>query len=119
MFGGFGKRPRARSEPEAEWVVVLEEGSIRVVDPAGDSLAVGKSELTGVVIETNDSGPWGADVWWLLFGAGGAMACAFPLGATGETAAVDYLVGLAGFDHEEMIKAMTSTDNNAFVLWTR
>lgn len=97
----------------------MEEGSIRVTDPAGGSRAIGKSELSGVAIETNDSGPWGADLWWLLFGAGGVPACAFPLGATGEKAAVDYLTALAGFDHAEMAKAMSSTDNRLFALWSR
>jgi hypothetical protein len=46
-------------------------------------------------------------------------ACAFPVGAAGETEAVDYLTGLAGFDHEEMVKAMGSTDERLFVLWPR
>jgi len=119
MFGWLRKLQREWPPPEARWVVVMEDGSIRVTDPAGDSRAVGKSELSRVAIETNDSGPWGADVWWLLFGAGRVLACAFPLGAAGETAAVDYLTALAGFDHEEMVKAMSSTDNRLFLLWSR
>ena len=47
------------------------------------------------------------------------MACAFPMGATGEQGAVDYLSGLAGFDHGEMTEAMRSTDNRIFPVWQR
>ncbi|HYJ84101.1 MAG TPA: hypothetical protein VEW26_14810, partial [Allosphingosinicella sp.] len=101
------------------WVVVVDGGSVRVTDEAGASRAVAKAELAGVAIETNDSGPWGADVWWLLFGAHDGLACAFPMGATGEQAAVDYLSGLAGFDHGMMIEAMQSTDNMIFPVWRR
>jgi hypothetical protein len=32
---------------------------------------------------------------------------------------VDYLAGLAGFDHEEMVKAMASAEQRLFVLWSR
>jgi hypothetical protein len=70
--------------PEARWVVALDESGILVRDEAGEVRAVEKAELSAVAIETNDSGPWDADVWWLLFGAGDELACAFPLGATGS-----------------------------------
>lgn len=120
MFGWLGKLRRVPPPPpEARWVVTVDGDSIRVTDSAGEARAVPKAELSGVAIETNDSGPWGADVWWLLFGTGDLMACAFPMGATGETAAVDYLAGLPGFDHGEMIEAMRSTDNRVFPVWRR
>ena len=56
------------------------------------------------MIETNDSGPFGADVWWLLFGADDRIAVAFPQGATGEQAGdrlADRAAGLRprGDDH--------------------
>jgi hypothetical protein len=100
-------------------VVAVDDDAIRVTDEAGACRAVAKSELAGVAIETNDSGPWGADVWWLLFGAEDELACAFPLGATGEEESVDYLTALPGFDHAEMVKAMGSTGNMLFPVWRR
>ena len=77
------------------------------------------AELNGVMIETNDSGPFGADVWWLLFGADDRVAVAFPQGAAGEQAAIDWLAGLPGFDHDAMIMAMGSTANAVFPVWRR
>ena len=119
MFGWLRRLRYDPPPPEARWVVDVDGESIRVTDGSGESRAVAKAELAGVAIETNDSGPWGADVWWLLFGADDRVACAFPMGATGEQAAVDYLTGLAGFDHGEMIEAMRSTDNRIFPVWQR
>jgi hypothetical protein len=104
---------------EAKWIVAVDDEAIRVTDDAGETRAVAKAELSAVAIETNDSGPCGADYWWLLFGEGERLACAFPLGATGEDSALDYLTGLPGFDHGESGKATTSTENAYFPVWRR
>jgi hypothetical protein len=104
---------------EAAWTVTSVEDRISAVDPGGEVRSVALSDLGGVMIETNDSGPFGADVWWLLFGADDRLACAFPQGAVGEKAAVHRLVGLPGFDHEAMIMAMGSTGNAVFPVWRR
>ena len=119
MFGWLKRLRTVPPPPEARVVVAVDEDFIRVTDEKGDTRAVAKAELTGVAIETNDSGPWGADVWWLLFGAGDRVDGVFPLGATGEKAAVDYLIALPGFDHGAMVAAMASTDNAFFPLWRR
>ena len=118
MFGWL-KKKRPQLEPEAKWVVVVDEVAIRVTDDTGATKALSKSELSGVIIETNDTGPWGTDVWWLLFGANDQIACTFPQGATGESAMIDYLSALPSFDHGEMIKAMRSTSNAVFPVWRR
>ena len=119
MFGWLRKLRTLPPPPEARWVVAVDEAAIRVTDGRGETQGVGKAELSRVAIETNDSGPWGADVWWLLFDAEDRVACAFPLGATGEKAALDYLAALPGFDHSEMAKAMACTDNALFPVWRR
>jgi hypothetical protein len=75
--------------------------------------------MAGVAFETNDTGPWGADVWWLLFGSDEQLAGVFPQGATGESSALDYLMILPGFDHEQLTKAMCSTANAVFPVWTK
>jgi hypothetical protein len=47
------------------------------------------------------------------------VACAYPQGATGEQATLDYLMALPGFDHAEMIKAMSSVGNAVFPVWRK
>ena len=92
---------------------------ISVRDDAGETKALAKGDLSGVAVETNDSGPWGADVWWLLFDGSDRLACAFPQGATGEKAVIDHIMALPAFDHEAMIKAMASTENALVPVWRK
>ena len=108
-----------RLQPESRWVAVLADDRISVTDQQGETRGLDKSDMTGVVIETNDSGPWGADFWWLIYGADDRLACAFPQGATGEREAIDWLLSLPGFDHEAMIQASCSTANATFPVWVR
>ena len=117
MFGLRKTRKPVLSEPECRWTAVLEDNLIRVRDDQGGLQFVGTSDLSAVVIETNDSGPWGLDVWWLLFGASDQLACAFPMGAVGEPGLLDYLTALPGFDHGQLHRAMRSTANGRFPVW--
>ena len=36
------------------------------------------SEVRAVYVEINDTGPWGADVWWLIEGKTGENRVVFP-----------------------------------------
>jgi hypothetical protein len=103
--------------PEAQWTVSADDSGFHGTDHTGAIMTLALADLSAVVIETNDSGPIGADVWFLLFGADRKLGFAFPQGATGDKAVVDRLMKLPGFDFEEMIKAMSSADNATFVLW--
>ena len=117
-FSGAAGR-ESRPQREAAWLVNVTDDEIAVTDAKGEVRGIAKAELAGVVIETNDSGPWGSDFWWILLRADRSMACAFPQGATGEKAAMDWLLGLPGFDHGELIRASGSTGNAFFTLWER
>lgn len=127
MFGWFGRSSGRRTEseqrtrltPEAKWVLECEGDLLCATDDKGAVRQLPKSELNGVIIETNDSGPWGADVWWLLFGRDDRVAIAYPQGATGEDVMLNYLTSLPGFDHTKMIDAMRSTTNAVFPVWRR
>jgi hypothetical protein len=110
----FGK---PTPQPEAAHKVSLEGETVVVRSPDGTTQQLELDQLRGVVVETNDSGPWGMDLWWLLFGPDDRVALAFPGGAAGEQAVIDRLMSLPNFDHEEMIKAMGSADVAVFFLW--
>jgi hypothetical protein len=67
-----------------------------------------------VAIETNDSGPWGADVWWLIEGS--QARCTYPGGATGDIEALKVLEHrLTGFSDERVVQVMGCTSNKRFV----
>lgn len=112
------KRPKVLY-PESLWDVLADELGFRATDPTGKTAFAPRADLTLVAIATNDSGPWGADVWWLMYGADGQLACGFPQGATGEKHVVRALMALPGFDQREMIKAMGCTSNANFIVWRR
>jgi hypothetical protein len=121
MFGWFARKPEKakRLMPEGKWFLECEGDVLRAVDDKQGVKQLAKSDLTGVIIETNDTGPWGADVWWLLFGPSDQVAVAYPQGATGEDAMLTYLMSLPGFDSEKMTEAMRSTRNAVFPVWRR
>jgi hypothetical protein len=111
------KKKSAELHPESLWTLEVDGDLFRGKDHTGAEMEVAASELAKVAIETNDSGPWGADVYWLLFGRDGSLQLAFPQGATGEKAVIDELMKLPGFDNEQVIRAMGSTNNAVFVVW--
>lgn len=114
------ERRQARREgrlfPECRVVVTFDGEAMTVRPPDGAAPQVVRwADLREVAIETNDLGPFVADLYWVLIGRDGVAH--FPQGATGEKAAIERLQQLPGFDHEAMFDAMRSTDLARFVCW--
>ena len=78
------------------------------------------SDLAAVIIKTTDQGPFAEDVFFILMSDDSQPGCVIPQGATGE---YDLFLAmqnrLAGFDNEKVIEAMSSTQNNTFLVWSR
>ena len=116
------KRPAAKAsppvlQPECEWEISCTASSIELRDRDGSKKHMQKDALRGIAIETNDSGPWGSDVWWLLFGEDDRLEIAWPQGASGEQAVIDWIMALPGFDKDHFTDAMRSTGNAVFPVW--
>jgi hypothetical protein len=100
--------------PEARFVVeVTADDEIVCRAPKQAEQRIRIADLGEVYVETNDSGPWGADVWWLLKDRTGETKVAFPQMATGEDAALERLRLLPGFE----VRGMNSTENARFLCW--
>jgi len=100
--------------PEASFVVeVNAEDEIVCRAPWQAEQRIRLADLAAVHVETNDSGPWGADLWWLLSDRSGQTRVAFPQMATGEKAVLERLRLLAGFQ----VRGMNSTENARFLCW--
>jgi hypothetical protein len=103
---------------EKQVVVHTDESGISAFFPNGDKEAITWAEVERVAIETNDSGPWGADFWWLFEGK--EKRCAYPQGATGEHEVLKNLPQrFPGFSDESVITANGCTSNSRFVCWDR
>lgn len=103
--------------PECLIIVSTVDDSIEVKHPDGRIERIPFADLGEVRIETNDAGPWAADVWWMLLDKSARVAASFPGGATGESTAVTRLQELPGFDDQMLIQAMASTSVARFSCW--
>ena len=97
--------------------ITFDDTGVRRVSPEGGVEEVRWDDLTEVRIVTTDEGPFGEDVYWLLAGSE-ETGIAVPGSAVIDDL-LDRLQGLPGFDNEQMIQAMTSTDNAQFRCWQR
>jgi hypothetical protein len=110
------KAKTSRLLPESLVVVTTDEEAIQAIYPDGAIHRVGWKEIATVFIETNDSGPWGADFWWVFEGSDGR--CAYPQGATGDEEVLKVVGGkLEGFNWDAVIRANGSTTNARFICW--
>ena len=99
--------------PESLFVLTIEGDRILNKRPDGDIEQIALSELSRVLVETNDSGPWFADVWFILEGGSPDRRVCFPMGATGESVIIERLAKLPGFE----MRGMNSTQNALFECW--
>jgi hypothetical protein len=106
-----------RLMPEALSRVACDEAGVSLTTPQGRVEHLPWSRLAAVEVHTNDSGPWGTDVWFVLHGDGAGLA--IPHGATGDSELVEHLQRLPDFDHTALLEAMVSTENRVFRCWTR
>ncbi len=97
--------------------VHFSEDGIGATFPSGTRSEVKWSDVIEVSIETNDSGPWGADVWWTFKTKDGEFS--LPQGSKGEEKVLGVVSArFARFDHSAVIKAMGCTSNAKFLCWS-
>lgn len=110
----FGES-ESKLSPESKWIVAFDENEICSTDYEKHQLSIKWNEITEIIINTNDSGPWGTDLWWKVIGRDKLLL--IPNGATGENEIMKQFQRLPGFNNESMIKAMQSTRNAEFLVW--
>ena len=70
---------RRMKHPEARFVVeVTADDEIVCRAPKQAEQRIRIADVGAVYVETSDSGPWGADVWWLLNDKTGQTKVTFP-----------------------------------------
>lgn len=104
---------------EGQFTVTLDATEIVVQRPDGQRDCLALAALARIRVLTNDSGPWGSDVLWVLEDSAGKSVCTFPQGARGEARLLEFVQRLPGFDNEAFILAMGSTANAQFLCWQK
>jgi hypothetical protein len=110
-------RKLLRLEKPAPPRVALSNDVIQFSAEGGAPLQMTVGDLAAVVIETNDSGPWGDDVVWHLLGRDEGSGLSIPQSAENFSPLLARLQSLPGFDNAAVIEAMGSTALNAFLCW--
>lgn len=105
------------TESEAQ-VLIQDHGDfVSTKFPDGMTQTLSWSDLVRFEIQTNDSGPWGWDVCFVLVGARDGVS--FPLGATGEGDVFAKVENVTGKSRRDLIDGMNSTENRTFITWER
>jgi hypothetical protein len=118
MLRWLAEKLRERNvSPLAKWSVAIEGDSIVTSDGSETTRNLSIPELRKVVVQTDDSGPWGADVLYFLFTGDTEPAAVFPLEAQGCQNFVEWLSSLPGYDDRELARAMGSTSVARFVVF--
>lgn len=106
---GWLRKKLVNTSQLTRWNVSFSDGDIVTSDGQGAERKLPLRDLRRVVVATDDSGPWGADVVFLLFANAQDPAAVFPLEATGREGFVEWLSAQPGFQDRELAKAMGST----------
>ena len=100
-------------------VVTWDETEIVCHFPGNETKHMLWNDLSAVVIETTDEGPWMEDVYFLLFSDVLDSIFGIPQCAEGSQDLLEKLMQLPGFNEEAVIKAMGSTSNQSFLCWEK
>lgn len=100
------------------WSVAVSGANIITTDGAGERRVVAISDLSSIVVATDDSGPWGDDVVFILYGSGGQPLSIFPSDALGNEGFVAWMATTPGYRDRELARSMASTQVARFTVWT-
>lgn len=115
---GWLRKKLVNASPLTRWSVSILDGNIVTSDGNGAERRLPLRDLRRVVVATDDSGPWGADVVFLLYSSDPDPAGIFPLEAAGRENFVEWLSAQPGYQGRELAKAMGSTRVARFEVWS-
>ena len=116
-MGFFSKLLRIKNSqnPEDKYLTFITDEFVRVKHSSGKCEEINWVDITEIVLINTDEGPFLPDVWLVL--NGDLSSCSIPQGCKGYDQVYDIVSKYEGFDFENVIKSMTSTSNEQFLLW--
>ncbi|GCC52591.1 hypothetical protein SanaruYs_28280 [Chryseotalea sanaruensis] len=117
LFDFLKKNKDRMKDPEDYFQVTINDEGVIVEHPKREKEQVKWADIDNIKIITTDQGPFQPDVWLALLGKD--SGCLIPQGAKGHEEVYNVVSKYDRFDFENVIKAMSSTDNQEFLVWTR
>lgn len=102
----------------ADTGITVDDEGVRRQLADGTEESVTWANLAEVAIRTTPAGPWKEDTFFLLMREGGG-GCAVPAGHPSADALMSRLQSLPDFDNEVFVEAMTTIEDDFFVVWQR
>jgi hypothetical protein len=111
----FGQKKS--QNPEDDFVITITDEIIRVEHPNRKTEEIFWKDINEIRFINTDGGPFTIDVWLALIGE--SSGCLIPQGTKGCEQVYDIVSKYDGFDFENVIKSMSCSDNEQFLLWKR
>jgi hypothetical protein len=121
LAGGACRAPATSGAHQSQadpWSVSISGANIITTDGTGERRVVAIADLSSIVVATDDSGPWGDDVVFILLGSDGQPLSIFPSVARGNEEFVAWMATTPGYRDRELAKSMASTQVARFTVWT-
>lgn len=109
----FGKRKA--QQPEDKFTITITDQFVKVEHPERKTEIVNWLEIEEIKLINTDQGPWVPDVWLALLGK--ESGCLISQGAKGYDEVFEIVSKYPNFNFENVIKSMTCTENEEFLLW--
>lgn len=109
----FGKK--SFQDPEDDFTLTITGDFVRVEHPNRKTEEIFWKDINEIKLINTDEGPLTIDIWLALIGDN--SGCLIPHGTKGYEKVYDIVSKYEGFDFENVIKSMSSTNNEQFLLW--
>ncbi len=111
----FGQTPP--QNPEDKFVVTITDEFVRVEHPSRKAEEIFWKDINEIRFLNTDAGPFAPDLWLALIGE--KSGCLIPHGSEGCDKVYEIVSKYPGFNYENVIKAMSSSNNEQFLLWQK
>ena len=113
-MGLFTKRPK---NPEDEFKITVTDDFVRVEHPRRKMEEIRWGDINEIRLINTDAGPAAPDVWLALIGT--ESGCLLPHRTHGYDAVYDIVSKYDGFNFQNVIRSMSSAENEQFMLWEK
>jgi len=117
LFSMFKKTKKIESGygPKSKWKVEINGIAIHITDYDGMKNAIELNRIQQISLETNDSSPWGTDLWWRI--TSDKATHSFPGGSKGENELLEHFKTSPNFDKDQYHNALKTITTAEFIVW--